>query len=129
MNSDTPKKTIIYIEDNPANLKLVEQVLAHMGGVELHTAPNGVLGINLVENYRPHLILLDINLPGMDGFEVLKKIKNSPTLQTIPVVAISANAMPDDVEKGYRAGFDEYITKPIELPRLIELVNRYLGST
>lgn len=124
--NDSPEKNIVYVEDNPANLKLVEQVLARIEGTRLYSAPNGVLGLNLAETYLPRLILLDINLPGMSGYEVVQKIKESPKLKHIPVVAISANAMPSDIEKGREAGFDEYLTKPVDIIRLLDIVNQYL---
>lgn len=128
MIEKSTQTNVVYVEDNPANLKLVEQVLARIDGLKLYSAPNGIIGLNLAETYQPKLILLDINLPGMDGYEIVKKIKESPVLRHIPVVAISANAMPADIEKGQQAGFDDYLTKPVDIVQLLEVVNRYISA-
>jgi len=120
------KKNVIYIEDNPANLRLVTQILSRSSGVELLTAPEPRLGIELAIEHLPDLILLDINLPGMNGYEVLSVLAQKEETKNIPVIAISANAMPQDLKKGREAGFTDYITKPIDVVELLETVDKSL---
>lgn len=119
-------KKIVYIEDNPANLKLVEHIVKRVAGASLVSALEPIEGIELVKSESPALILLDINLPGMSGFEVLKILKKDATTSSIPVVAVSANAMPSDEQSGLDAGFDDYITKPIDIKKFLETVSRYV---
>jgi PAS domain S-box-containing protein len=124
------KHTVLYIEDNPANLKLVAQILGRVPHIHLLTAHAPEQGIDLALARRPALILLDINMPGMDGYQVLQVFKAQATLKGIPVVAITANAMPRDIERGKAAGFVDYLTKPLDVPRFIDTVNRCLtGNT
>jgi CheY-like chemotaxis protein len=114
------------VEDNPANLKLVEQIIARHEELHLVTAVSGSLGIELAREHRPEVILMDINLPGINGFEVLKILRSEPATARIPVIAISANAMPRDIRKGEEAGFFRYLTKPIRVDELMEAVNTAL---
>ena len=116
------KKSVLYIEDNPANLRLVEQVLDSMPSVHMWSAPEPLLGLELAMEHLPDLILLDINLPGMDGYEVLKQLRSEASSKDIPVVALSANAMSKDLEAGKKAGFDGYITKPVNVKELLAIV-------
>ncbi|MDH5371207.1 MAG: response regulator [Gammaproteobacteria bacterium] len=116
------KKSVLYIEDNSANLRLVEQILMIIPNLKMWSAPEPLLGLELALEHLPDLILLDINLPGMDGFEVLKKLRSQEVSREIPVIAISANAMSKDIEKGKKAGFDGYITKPVNVKELLSLV-------
>lgn len=120
------KYTILYIEDNPANLRLVSQLLSRRSDVRLLCADEPISGLKMAELHLPDLILLDINLPEMGGFEVLKKLRGNPLTHSIQVFAISANAMSDDIEKGIRAGFNEYITKPINISSLLLAIDRQL---
>lgn len=119
--------TVLYIEDNPANLRLVNQLLAGRPNINMWSAHEPVLGLELAMEHKPDLILLDINLPGMDGFEVLSHLRQSDVTCDAPVIAISANAMPNDIEKGLAAGFDDYITKPINLATLLQAVDKMLN--
>ncbi|RAU21930.1 hypothetical protein CU669_11590 [Paramagnetospirillum kuznetsovii] len=112
--------TVVYIEDNPANIELMEMVFSRLEKVRLLTAPDGKLGIELVRNNRPDLILLDLNLPGMDGFEILKFLRHLDEAANTPVFALTASATPADMEKGRRAGFQKYLTKPFVIDDLIE---------
>jgi len=107
--------TVLYVEDNPANMRLVEKIIARIPDVNLLTAVNGTLGITMARDYLPDVILMDINLPGINGFEALKMLRTDPITAHIPVIAISANAMLLDIEKGLIAGFFSYITKPIKV--------------
>ncbi|MFO7767177.1 MAG: PAS domain S-box protein [Pelovirga sp.] len=120
--------SLLYIEDNPANLKLVAQLLGQVTNIHLFTAHTPERGIELALAHRPDLILLDINLPGMDGYQVLEALKKETSLQHIPVIAITANAMPRDIERGKAAGFVDYLTKPLDITRFMDTVNRYLDT-
>lgn len=118
--------TVLYIEDNPANLRLVEQILSSRTKVKMISAHEPNLGLELAFSKLPDLILLDLNLPGMSGFEVLKKLKENDKTKNIPVIAVSANAMMIDIEKGMEAGFDDYITKPIDVKTFIVSMTKIL---
>jgi PAS domain S-box-containing protein len=107
--------TMLYVEDNPANLALVEQLIARRGDLKLLTAIDAHLGIELARTYLPDVILMDINLPGISGYGALKLLRDDPATAHIPVLALSANAMPRDIEKGLEAGFFRYLTKPIRV--------------
>lgn len=108
-------RTLLYVEDNPANLSLVEQLVARRPELRLVTAVTGNLGIELARAKRPELILMDINLPDISGFEALRILRQDPSTSHIPIVAISANAMPHDIARGLKAGFFLYLTKPIKI--------------
>ena len=95
------QRTLLYVEDNPANLALVEQLIARRSDLKLLTAIDGHLGIQLARAYQPDVILMDINLPGISGFGALKILREDPATAHIPVMALSANAVPRDIEKGY----------------------------
>ena len=127
---DKPKDMhdVLYIEDNPANLRLVAQLLGRQSNIHLWSAHEPFLGLELAAEHKPDLILLDINLPGMDGFEVLRELRKREATANTPVLAISANAMPKDIEKGMAAGFDDYITKPIDVKHLLDAVENILMS-
>lgn len=117
---------VLYIEDNPVNLKLVSKLLEKKTAIDLLTANNPVSGIHMAVDEKPDLILLDINLPDMDGFEVLRHLRDMEETHKTPVVAISANAMSDDINRGMEAGFNDYITKPIQVKRLFEVLHHLL---
>jgi len=123
-----PLRTLLYVEDNPANLKLVEQLIARRPTIRLLTAVDGHQGIQLARAHQPDVILMDINLPGISGIEALKILRDDPATARIPVVAISANAMPTDVQKGLEAGFVSYLTKPIKVKEFMEALDAVLGS-
>lgn len=120
------RRTVLYIEDNPANLKLVTRLLRQRPHLHLVTAHTPSLGLELAATERPLLILLDINLPGMDGYQVLAELKTNRELSGIPVVAVTANAMPRDIARGITSGFDEYIVKPIDVKLFLSILDRYL---
>jgi len=121
------RQTVLYVEDNPANLALVEYVLRqrrpHLRLISAHT---GELGVALAESQHPDLIILDISLPGMDGYEVLGVLRADPQLRDTPIFALSANAMQSDIEKGLEAGFADYLTKPIDVTRLLRTIDTLL---
>jgi len=118
--------TVLYIEDNPSNIRLVAQILGRRKHVHLLTAHTPELGIELAMARPPDLILLDINMPGMDGYQVLQVLQADARLKTIPVIAITANAMPRDIERGGAAGFAEYLTKPLDVERFHKVVGACL---
>ena len=118
--------TLLYVEDNPANMKLVEQIIERCPDLRLLTAVNGTLGIELARAVLPEVILLDINLPGISGIEVLKILREDPATAHIPVVALSANAMPRDIERGLAVGFFRYLTKPIMVKEFLDTLNEAL---
>ena len=122
----TNHKKILYIEDNPVNLRLVTVIIKKQSPHELISAPDGKLGLELAISLHPDLILLDINLPGIDGYEVLKMIRENSQIKNIPVIAVTANAMKSDIEKGTEAGFDDYVTKPIVVSDLLGAINKIL---
>jgi len=115
--------TLLYVEDIPANLKLVEQIIARHPDIRLLTAVNGTLGIEIARSSLPDVILMDINLLGINGFETLRILRSGPVTAHIPVIAISANAMALDIERGLEAGFFRYITKPIKVNEFMEALN------
>jgi len=121
-------RDILCIEDNPANMRLIERILAHRDDIRLLGASAPGLGLELASTHRPALILLDINLPDMDGYDVMQCLRENPATRDIPVVAISANAMPKDLARGKAAGFMEYLTKPLEVDRLLRLVDDVIGK-
>jgi CheY-like chemotaxis protein len=115
-----PLRSLLYVEDNPANLKLIEQLIARRPDLRLLSARDGTLGIELARAHLPDVILMDINLPGISGIEALKILREDPVTAHIPVIALSANAMPRDVEKGLQAGFFRYLTKPIKVDEFMD---------
>jgi PAS domain S-box-containing protein len=122
------KYTLLYVEDNPANLKLVEQIIKRYPDLQLLTACDGKSGIEIAVISKPDVVLMDINLPDMNGFTALKILTSNPVTSLIPVIAISANAMPRDIQKGLEAGFYRYITKPIIVTELMEALDVTLES-
>jgi len=125
---DEPRRTLLYVEDNPANLKLVEQLIARRATLRLLTAVDGHTGIQVARLQQPEVILMDINLPGISGFEALAILRGDPATVHIPVVALSANAMPRDIEKGLEAGFFSYLTKPIKVAEFTAALDAALES-
>ncbi len=119
---------VLCIEDNPTSLRLVEHVLARRSDVRLLSAIAPGLGLELARARRPALILLDINLPDMDGWAVMKCLRENEATRDIPVVALSASAMPGDVERGKAAGFVDYLTKPLSVAGLMEVVDRIVRA-
>jgi signal transduction histidine kinase/ActR/RegA family two-component response regulator len=116
-------RTLLYVEDNPANLTLVEQLIARRSDIRLLTAVNGTLGIEIARASQPEVILMDINLPGISGIEALKILREDPATAHIPVVALSANAMQRDTKKGMEAGFFYYLTKPIKVNEFMDALD------
>ena len=110
-------------------MDLVEQLIARRPNLRLLKAGNGSSGIALARMHLPQVILMDINLPGISGFQALKTLQQDPATQHIPVLALSANAMPHDIEKGLAAGFLRYLTKPIKINELMQALDVALVVT
>jgi PAS domain S-box-containing protein len=119
----TPLRTLLYVEDNPANLELVEQLIARRPDLRMLSAADGNLGVEFARAYQPDVILMDINLPGLSGIEALKILRADPATAHIPIIALSANAIPRDIEKGLEAGFFNYLTKPIKVNHFMDTLD------
>jgi CheY-like chemotaxis protein len=111
------------VEDNTANLELVEQLIARRPDLRLISVVDGNLAIDFARVYLPEVILMDINLPGISGLEAMKILRTDPLTAHIPIIAISANALPQDIEKAIKAGFFKYITKPFNVIQFMEILN------
>ena len=119
--------TILIVEDNEKNMKLVRDILRHNGYATVE-AVNGLDGVRLALEAPPDLILMDIQLPDIDGIEALRRIRQAPPLDPVPVIAVSASVMPDDQQKIVRSGFDAFVTKPINLKVFVDTVRRFLAK-
>ncbi len=120
--------TILYVEDNPANLALIEEILASKTTIKLLSAPNAQTGIEIARENTPNLILMDINLPGMNGLEAYKHLQSYEETQHIPVIAVSANAMDSDIKRALKIGFHSYIVKPIRINSFLNQIREALAS-
>jgi len=125
---DTVPHLVLYVEDNPANLRLVEEIVRFRADLRLLSAHDGHVGLSLARAHRPEIILMDLNLPGMSGIEVLRQLRADPETADIPVIALTANAMPRDIERGLAAGFTRYLTKPIDIDKFTEAINSTLAQ-
>ena len=123
-----PLRTVLCVEDNPANLMLVSRLLARRPDLQLLSAKDGRSGIELARTAMPEVILMDINLPGISGLTALKILAGDPATAHIPVIALSANAMPHDIEKGLQAGFFRYLTKPIKIDEFMDTLDLALAA-
>lgn len=121
--------TVLYIEDNPLHRLLMEEIFVNMETLSLLSADSAERGLALIDEQRPALVLMDIDLPGMSGFEALERMKARPATASIPVIALTAGAADQDVARGLAAGFGDYLTKPVEIGRLIAAMERLLGVT
>jgi len=125
---DASLRTLLYVEDNPANLNLVEQLVARRPDLRLESACDGPSGIAKARALQPDVILMDINLPGISGVEAMKILRADPMTAHIPVVALSANAMQRDIQKGMETGFFRYLTKPIKIDEFMDALDSALAS-
>lgn len=121
-------KCILQIEDNLSNLKLIEQMLTRYPRLRLFNATDGAEGIELARREQPDVILLDIHMPGLNGYQVLEALRAAPATRAIPVIAVTANATTEDIAQGQAAGFDAYLTKPIAFPTLIDSIRQVVNS-
>jgi len=118
------QRTVLYIEDNLSNIRLVEELLKRRPNFQLLTSRNPLEGIEMAQESNPDLILLDISMPIMDGYEVMENLRSQPVFKSTPIVALSANAMQSDIERGIKAGFDAYLTKPVVIADLYQLLDK-----
>ncbi len=121
-----PRRKLLYVEDNPANLKLVQQLIARCPDIDLLSAVNGTCGVEMARAAQPLVILMDVNLPGISGIEAMKILRENPATAHIPIVALSANAMPRDIALGLELGFFRYLTKPIKVKEFMDTLNEAL---
>lgn len=120
--------TVLYVEDNPASMKLVEEILRLRSNWRLLPAHDARLGIDLAKAHQPHVILMDHNLPGMDGSQALAILRQDPATAHIPVIALTANAMVNAAQYGFEKGYFRYLTKPIHVEELLEVIDQALKS-
>lgn len=125
--NELPEATVLHIEDNILNTALVRETLAPYPHIRMLDAGSGSLGLELARAHLPDLVLLDINLPGIDGYEVIDRLRDDPRTRHIPVIGISAAAMPRDIERALKHGFDEYLVKPLDVSKLIATLAAHLG--
>jgi signal transduction histidine kinase/ActR/RegA family two-component response regulator len=123
VSDGTPLRTLLYVEDNPANLELVEQLVARRPDLRLLSAADGNLGIEFARTCQPEVILMDLNLPGISGIEAMSILRADPSTAHIPIIALSANAVPRDIEKALEAGFFNYLTKPIKVNQFMDALD------
>jgi two-component system, cell cycle response regulator DivK len=116
---------ILLVEDNEMNLDMLSRRLSRQG-YEVVAAQDGAAGVDRAASERPHIILMDMSLPVLDGWEATRRLKADPATREIPIIALTAHAMAEDREKAMAAGCDDYDTKPIDLPRLIEKIKKLL---
>jgi CheY-like chemotaxis protein/anti-sigma regulatory factor (Ser/Thr protein kinase) len=121
--SDSKLRTLLYVEDNPANMRLIEKLIERRPDMRLLSATDGNRGIEIARASHPDVILMDINLPGISGIEAMKILADDPATAGIPVIALSANAMPHDIARGLSAGFFRYLTKPIKVKEFMDTLD------
>lgn len=129
IQAGAPLRTLLYIEDNPANLRLVENLIARRSDLRLLCAMDGKEGIDIARASLPDVVLMDINLPGINGIQAMKILRADPATAHIPVIALSANAMPLNIQKSLESGFFCYITKPIKVNEFMEVLDGALKFT
>jgi CheY-like chemotaxis protein len=118
---------VLYVEDNPVNALIISELIARRSDLMLHIASDGTSGVRQAQALRPDLILLDMQLPDFDGHEVLRRLRADPSTQKIPVIAVSANAMPDDIQRALRAGMQDYWTKPLDFGAFMNSLESMFG--
>ncbi|MGM0451097.1 MAG: ATP-binding response regulator, partial [Pseudomonadota bacterium] len=121
------RRRILYIEDNPANQRLMQEAFEELTELELVCVHSAELGLDMARSQLPDLVLMDLNLPGMDGESAMLELRGDPATRDIPVVAVSANAMRDDVRRGMQAGFLDYLTKPVDITYLFEHLDHWIN--
>ena len=126
IHANSKQRILLYVEDNPANLMLVEQIIEGHPQVNMISARDGNHGVALARAHHPDVILMDINLPGISGIEAMNILRKDRATKHIPIIALSANAMLRDIEKGLEAGFFKYLTKPIKIDEFLKALDMAL---
>jgi CheY-like chemotaxis protein len=121
-------RRVLYIEDNPVNALIIGELLARRTDIALHVAVDGTSGLAQASSLSPELILLDMQLPDMDGFEVLRRLRQNAATAEIPCVALSANAMPEDIDRALAAGMRDYWTKPLDFRAFMAAMDALFGT-
>jgi CheY-like chemotaxis protein len=119
---------VLYIEDNPVNALIIGELMARRSDLALHVAVDGASGLAQAAALRPELILLDMQLPDMDGFEVLQRLRQQPATAAIPCIALSANAMPENIDRALAAGMSDYWTKPLDFRAFMASLDTLFGK-
>jgi CheY-like chemotaxis protein/anti-sigma regulatory factor (Ser/Thr protein kinase) len=122
-----PRGTLLYVEDNPVNALIISELVARRPDLQLHIAEDGLSGVRLATELRPDLVLLDMQLPDIDGHEVLRRLRAERSTARIPVIALSANAMPEDIARALRAGMSDYWTKPLDFGAFMNSLDALFG--
>jgi CheY-like chemotaxis protein len=132
-NSEGPagnqQHVVLYVEDNPANVAFMRDLIGTLDNLELLVAPTGEIGLEVAREQLPTLIVMDINLPGMSGLDVMNRLQSEPATATIPVIALSAAASERDKQRGLQAGFAAYLTKPVDVEAFISVVEKLLQTS
>ena len=131
MNTSGPthrNTTVLYVEDSASNIVLMEMYFERFDGVDLLIATTGEQGVEMARTHRPDIILMDINLPGISGIEALMLLRQCAECKGTPIIAVSADAMPENIKKGKQSGFDDYLTKPINLDTLRSAIDKYSAA-
>jgi CheY-like chemotaxis protein len=123
------RRLVLYVEDNPANVTFMRDLLGEFEELDLATAPTAEMGIELALTRRPDVVIMDINLPGMNGLEALGRIRSEPSIATVPVIALTAAASERDRQRGIQAGFYRYLTKPIPIDELLRALETVLAPS
>ncbi len=121
-----PRHKIIYVEDNPSNIAFMRELIDDLASIELLTAPNAELGLELIRAHQPDVVIMDINLPGMSGIDATKQLKRWPETAAIPVIALTAAALTRDTLRGKESGFHRYLTKPVKVDELTAVLEELL---
>ena len=125
--SAMPRRKIVYVEDNPSNIAFMRELMEDLPGIELITAPTAEIGLDVIRAHQPAVVIMDINLPGMSGFDAVKLLKDSPETAKIPVIALSAAALARDTTRARAAGFYRYLTKPVKIDELTAVLEQLLA--
>jgi CheY-like chemotaxis protein len=126
LTGDGPRHKIIYVEDNPSNIAFMRELMDDLPKIELLTAPNAELGIELIRAHLPAVVIMDVNLPGMSGFEAVQRLRAWPETRNIPVIGLSAAALPRDTARAKEIGFYRYLTKPVKVDQLTGVLEELL---
>ena len=114
--------TMLYVEDDPANRKLMAEIIGRVPNLTMVSAGSAETGLELARERKPDVIVMDISLPGANGFEALKRLREMEQTRHVPVIALTANAMPGDLERGAQAGFHRYLTKPVDIDEVLAAI-------